>query len=752
MNVSRPQNQSINADYIEIPEKNAGFDIMRLAQKVLQRPHFIVAFMVAGVLAGCGMLEILAPRYSSSAQILIDPRSPGSFGAESAFASIYVDSARIESVLTVLQSANLLNQVIDAQNLIDDPEFAGYEPSAILTLLRNLHLIRSAGLAPDTPQARKVRALARLVHALKVTRVGMTYVVDVAVSASTPAKAQRLTESVADSYINDQMRSKAEAAQRDYNWLASRLDEARQAIRASEETIVAVRRKFKLAVVDPESQSKTDQEAVEELNKQLLSADVEVASLRAKYEQAARDLKNNSDVGALILSINSPITDELGKERNALIQKLDELTAHYTAAYAPLIEAKQDKASLDRLIRTEATRHVDSLRTAYEAAETNRQNLSDALAHQTTDADSALKSEGHLELRDAERAAGANRSLYQTLLGKLQEVEQQLARHDPEARIISPAIEPDSASFPKPVLIIGGGAFLGMICGVGLAMVRPLREKGFVINKDIEARLSLPVLGMLPNLSRGGRHAPLDIVAYVVSRPFSQYTECLRALRTSLRIGSGDGPRVIQLTSATEGEGKSTVSAALAVSAALSGIRTALVDLDIRNPSVANLFTMEDPVGVTDILEGDLPDSHARHMHRSLPLTIIPAGTISCPAPDIIASRQLRELIDNIGRDHELVILDSPPVLAVSDPLAICTIVDATLLVVESQGTPKPIVEQAVKALRAVQAPLVGTVFNKTDPSSAGQHPYGYGAHKVYRPTPPKLTSVEEDRYHDDIA
>jgi polysaccharide biosynthesis transport protein len=357
-----------------------------------------------------------------------------------------------------------------------------------------------------------------------------------------------------------------------------------------------------------------------------------------------------------------------------------------------------------------------------------------------------------LELRDAERTAEANRSLYQTLLGKLQEVEQQLARHDPEARIISPALEPDSASFPKPLMIIGGGAALGMMCGVGLAMVRPLREKGFVVNKDIEARLSLPVLGMLPNLSRGSRHIPLDIIAYVVSRPFSQYTECSRALRTSLRIGSADGPRIIQLTSAMEGEGKSTVSAALAVSAALSGIRTALVDLDIRNPSVEDLFAMEHPVGITDILEGGIPITDARHMHRSLPLTIIPAGTISCPAPDIIASRRLKELIDNIGRDYELVILDSPPVLAVSDPLAICTIADATLLVVESQGTPKPVVEQAVKALRGAHAPLVGTVFNKTDPSDAGQHPYGYGGHKAYRPSPRKLTSVEGDWYRNDVA
>jgi polysaccharide biosynthesis transport protein len=751
MNVSRPHNHSINAVHLEAAEKT-GIDIMRLVLKVLHRPHFIVPFVVAGILAACGMLEILAPRYSSSAQILIDPRSPGSFGAESAFASLYVDSARIESVLTVLQSANLLDQVIDAQHLTDDPEFADNGPSAFGTLLQNLHMLRSVSSAPDTLQARKMRALARLVHALKVTRVGMTYVLDVSVAASTPTKAQRLAQSVADSYINDQMHSKAEAAQRDYNWLASRLIEAQQAIRASEEAVVAVRRKFALAVVDPDSESKTDQEAVQDLNRQLLAADGEVASLRAKYEQMAEALKGNGDIGVLLTSINSPITDELARERNALVQKLDDLSAHYTAAYAPFKEAKQDKVSLDRLIRAEATRQVESFRSAYETADAKRQALAAALAHQTTEAGSAAKSEGYLELRDAERVAAANRTLYQTLLGKSQEVEQQLARHDPEARIISPAIEPGSASFPKPVMIVGGGAFLGMICGVGLALVAPSREKGFVINKDVETRLSLPVLGVLPDLSRGSRHAPVDIIPYVVSRPFSQYTECLRALRTSLRVGSADGPRLIQLTSATPGEGKSTISAALAVTAALSGIRTALVDLDIRNPSVADLFAMENPVGVTDILEGGMPGSDARHMHRNLPLTIIPAGTISCPAPDIIASRQLREFIDSIRDDYELVILDSPPVLAVSDPLAICTIADATLLVIESEGTPKPIVEQAVKALRAAQAPLVGAVFNKTDPSDAGGHPYGYGAHKAYRPTPRKLTSVGEGRYRNDIV
>src|ERR1700744_4139118 len=166
MNVSGPHNQPINADYLEIPEKEAGFDIMRLVQKVLQRPHFIVAFAIAGILAACGTLEVLAPRYTSSAQILIDPRSPGSFGAESAFASVFVDSARIESVLTVLQSANLLDEVIDAQHLTDDPEFADPNPSAIHTFLEKLHLLRKTDPAADTLQARKGRTLARLVHAL----------------------------------------------------------------------------------------------------------------------------------------------------------------------------------------------------------------------------------------------------------------------------------------------------------------------------------------------------------------------------------------------------------------------------------------------------------------------------------------------------------------------------------------------------------------------------------------------------------
>jgi capsular exopolysaccharide synthesis family protein len=193
-----------------------------------------------------------------------------------------------------------------------------------------------------------------------------------------------------------------------------------------------------------------------------------------------------------------------------------------------------------------------------------------------------------------------------------------------------------------------------------------------------------------------------------------------------------NGPRVLQVTSATVGEGKTTVAASLAISAALAGIRTVLVDIDIRNPSISELFSLRGAEGLIEILQDDRAPREIQKAHRNLPLSIIPVGHSVSTCPDIIASRQLTKFIEDIKRDNELVILDTPPILAVSDPLVTGNIADTTLLVVESGSTPRPVVEQAVRALQMAGLSLAGAVLNKVSPTQMGKQRGGYGGYGGY--------------------
>jgi succinoglycan biosynthesis transport protein ExoP len=692
--------------------------------------------MIVGIALGGKLLHEVEPRYTSTALMLLTPRPPGSFGAESQFAAMYVDGARVESVLQILESSNLLNDVVQTQHLADDPEFSAPQTSLIRMLLHKLYLLPHDMDVPASEETRSSWALVHLAHALKVRRVGLTYVIDISVTAGTPQKAQALAQAVAESYLKNQESSKALAAQRDHAWLLSRLRELRHETKSSEEGVEAVRRKYGIAEADNGRQVNTDQQSVEQMNTQLLLTDADVASRRASYEQAQHVLTSGADVGALLQELKSPVIDELGKQHDAIMRRLAEVSQRYTPAYPGVIDALHEKQAIDSVIRAEGVRYVANLRNQYETALAKQQALTKDLARKTTAAVSGSKAQGYIELRDAQRAVDANRSLYQKFMSKLQEVDQQLTRQDPEAHIISPAAAPDSPSFPKPTLLLGGGLFLGMLTGAGLALLRPVPERGFRDPSDLETRLSLPVLGVLPELLRRNREAakrPSYIPNYLMVRPLSQFSECLRALRVVLRLGAANGPRVVQVTSAVPGEGKTTVAAALAISAAAAGMRTALVDVDIRNPSVSDLFGLHVSEGLADLLQHDTPPSDVLQGYRNLPLTIIPAGRAGTACPDIIAGPRLESLIRNIKQTHDLVILDSSPILSVSDPLITGNIADLNLLVVAFKNTPKPVVAQAIKTLQAVDVALAGVVLNKVRYSRRSRQIYGYGTYGTYQ-------------------
>lgn len=719
------------------------FDIMALVRRILYRPHVAVTGMVLGIALGGSLMHQLNSRYTSSALVLLDPKPPGSFGAESDFASLYVDGARIESVLQIMQSADLLNQVVQSQHLADDPEFSAPASSNLHRLMEWLHLVPHLTMPPDTKELHSLRALAHLAHMVKVSRVGLTYVIEVSVTADSPEMAQRLAATITEGYLNEQTRSKTIAAQRDQTWLLSRLAQTREALKESELNVEEVRRKYGIAETDLGPRPNTDDQSIEQLNTQLLQADADVATQRARYEQALHVFNSGGDVSALLQGLKSEVIDHLGEQRNALMRQLANLSAVDTSANPAVVDALHDKEALDSVIRAEAAHYVEHLHGELETAEARQKVMVNALAHKTTAATSGARAIGYVELRDARRAVQVNQSLYDTFLSKLQQVEQQLTRQDPEARIISPPNPPNGPSFPRPILFLGGGAFLGMVAGAGLALVRPLVEKGFVSAADLETRLSLPLLGALPQLRRRKRARAVSssyIPDYMVVRPLSQFSECLRALRATLRIGMVDGPHVLQVTSATAGEGKTTVAASLAISAALAGIRTVLVDVDVRNPSISELFSLQGSDGLMEILQDQRPAGAIRHTHRDLPLTIIPAGQNVSACPDIIASRQLAGLIEDIKQDNELVILDTPPILSVSDSLVTGNVADTTLLVVEFSHTPEPVVEQAVKILQAAAVPLAGAVINKVSPSRSGRRLYGYGSYGCYQSSRQKLT------------
>jgi capsular exopolysaccharide synthesis family protein len=223
-----------------------------------------------------------------------------------------------------------------------------------------------------------------------------------------------------------------------------------------------------------------------------------------------------------------------------------------------------------------------------------------------------------------------------------------------------------------------------------------------------------------------------SIPDYLIRNPFSLFGESFRLLR--LRLNKADSPnhQVVQITSAVAGEGKSTMAASIAISAAMSGIKTVLVDLDLYHQESSRLLEFGDSAGVVDVLDGSVAAINVLRSYKALPLRAIPAGSISNLHPAMIESTRLRDLVDSLREDFDLIVLDTPPVLAISDPLFISTLVDMTVMVIAWRSTPRQYVAEAIRALRATRAPLAGLLLNKVSYTQTPNYRHSYYLGKRY--------------------
>ncbi len=709
--------------------EGSAFDLGLIFRTLRRRFYVPILLAIIGVAAGVWLQSAIQPRYTSFVEILLDPRRADAFGAEAQFGTVLVDSSKIASVVSIIESSELLRRVVRDLKLADTPEF-GDPPVSLRAKVLAFLPVTAPFTPPNDTQTREERALGRLEKVVRAERVGVTYVLTVSASSSNPEMAQKLAQAVADTYLDDQITLKRTAIQRDIVWLADRVDEARKQLMQSEEAVEAVRRKFGLVDTDRGAGVTTDRQAVSDINTQLTQAQTDLASRRARYEQADRIRAAGGSLEGLPEAANSHVIENLRKTEADVASKLADQSRIYADTFPEVRRLRDQDALLQRQINAEVGRIVDGLRAEYETAAARERDLRNQLAQSAAIENSTAKSDGRIQLRDAQRVVEANRTLHDSLLTRLRDVQQQQTREEPEARVISRADIPDRPSWPKPLILpLGGGAGF-LLLGLGFTLAPTLLESRFVSVAEVERRLGLLVFGGIPLLRRRDLASPrrrASVADYAARKPLSHFAESLRTLRAYLRISADGHPSILQVTSSIPGEGKSTTAAALAISAATAGVPTVLIDVDLRSSSLSAMFDLRGKEGLADILELNKPYRSVIRELDDMPLAVIGAGSAFLPRPDMVNSKRFEALLRDLTQHYGLVILDTPPVLPVSDALVIAKHADATILVVEWRATTKKLAEQAVKVLRTINAPLVGVMLNKVDVSKVGLYEYGYG-------------------------
>jgi capsular exopolysaccharide synthesis family protein len=335
-----------------------------------------------------------------------------------------------------------------------------------------------------------------------------------------------------------------------------------------------------------------------------------------------------------------------------------------------------------------------------------------------------------IRINALERETEASRSLLRAVLERSQQTVSQTAIEKPDGRILSPATVPGVPSFPKPMLFVVAAAALGVLFGLLLVWFLEQADSTLRSGDEVRSSLGLPCLALVPTLRRGilGRHRVED---YVARKPLSPFSESMRTLRASLWLGS-DPPRLVVITAARPGEGKTTTAVALARSAAMNGERVLLIDCDIRLPSVGKVFRAEGAPGVTDLLLGQANYEQILRRDHLTGLDYIPAGAAEVHSLGLFMSEAMATLIERVRQDYDLVIMDAPPALAMADARVVARLADATLLCVKWRDTPRSVVRNSLALLEDAKARVVGAALTQVDARTHRRS--GYADSEVYHP------------------
>lgn len=306
--------------------------------------------------------------------------------------------------------------------------------------------------------------------------------------------------------------------------------------------------------------------------------------------------------------------------------------------------------------------------------------------------------------------------------------------------ILHPAEVPDSPVSPNPARNAVLGLLCGLILGAIAAIVKEQLDDTLRAPSAIESTAGLPILAQVPTLQgkrQSGRRGSSPLVAFD-----SVGAESFRVLRTATRfIGVGDTVRVVQITSASPGEGKTTITANLAASIAQTGAQVLVVGADLRNPRLEVLFGAPPGPGLSSVLLGDADADEAIWSHPSIPrLSVMRTGPLPTDPSEVLGSARAQQLLDELAAVYDVILMDTAPILPVADSLALVPFVQATILVANRGSTSHAAFQRCCDQLRQIDAPLVGVIINNSNRVEREQsQSYAYTANSKQRMSEPKI-------------
>lgn len=694
-------------------------------QVILRRKWIVITFFIAVVTTVTIGTFLMKPQYKATASLKISNENSQIFIFKDSYAIENADEKYYQTLYKMLLSRNLAKRVIRQMKLDSNPEFIGEKAEA--NVKTSSFLKPNAPLNEDGIDSSLVSSfLARI----NVDPEPKSSLVNVSFISYDAELASKVTNALANSFIELNVESKFEATQQARSWLENQIDVMKGKLEQAEEKLNEYAASNQIIFlnqnVDKEGKSEGGENIITQkladLSTELTAATSDRINKEALYnELRAGDTKSSS------LVMKHEITQSLMKEHAALESEYNENLKIYKPDYPKMVKMKTRMDEVEKRIETETKKVVTSTKKDYEAAIKRENYLKSALEKQKQEA--LELNNRSVQYQILKREADTNRELYNSLLQRLKETGISASITSSNIQVIDKAEVPKFPFKPKKKTNILLSLIIGLFGGVGLAFFAEYLDNTIKTPEDVEKRIFMPSLGLVPLYNTRETTLPVEFISHSDSK--SQLSEAYSSLRTFLLFSTaGKPPKVMMVTSARREEGKTTTAINTAISLTKSNAKVVIIDADMRRPRLHKTFKVGNTTGLSSFLSGNVEFGDGLIKPTDIPgLETITSGPLPPNPAELLSSYRLRDLIGGLYPLYNFIIFDTPPILGLADAVITSTQTDGVIMVVRSGQTPKEAAQQAKRILESVNAKVLGVVLNAINESSMK---YGYYSYYQY--------------------